>query len=69
MAKTKSRKAREHAKRNTGRDATLFRGMTDFETYERKTKTKRDQLNSAERKHKKRFQNGDYTDGIAFLIA
>jgi hypothetical protein len=69
MAKTKSRKLREHILRNCGRDVTQFRGGNDFSTHIRKSKTKREKLNSAESKYKKQFLRGDKTNGIAFLFA
>ena len=69
MAKTKSRKQRDHMLRNSGRDVTLFRSGSEFSTHERKTKTKREKLNSKESKYKKQFLKGEQPNGIAFLIA
>lgn len=69
MAKTKSRKLREHILRNSGRDVTKFRGENDFSTHVRKSKTKHEKLKSVECKYKKQFLRGDKTNGIAFLFA
>jgi len=69
MAKTKSRKLREHVLRNSGRDVTLMRSENNFSTHVRKTKTKREKLNSKEHKYKKQFLQGDKPNGIAFLFA
>lgn len=68
MAKTKSRKIREQMLRNSGKDVTLSRGGNDFSTHVRKTKTKRERLESAENKYKRQFRRGDQPDGIAFLF-
>lgn len=51
MAKTKSRKLREHILRNSGRDVTHFRGENNFSTHVRKSKTKLEKLYSAESKY------------------
>ncbi|WP_075619397.1 hypothetical protein [Paenisporosarcina indica] len=69
MAKTQSRKQREHLFRNSGRDVTQFRGENDFSTHVRKTKTKQEKLNSKESKYKKQFRRGEQPNGIAFLFA
>lgn len=53
MAKSKTKKMREHLKRNGMRDAVLSRGTApSFSTHERVTKTKKDRLERI--KHKKR---------------
>ena len=69
MAKTKSRKQRDHVLRNSGRDVTLFRNNNEFSTHERKTKTKREKLDKKVRKYKQQFLKGEQTNGIAFLFA
>jgi len=69
MAKTNSRKKRDQLLRNSGRDVTLFRNGNEFSTHERKTKTKREKLNSRDSKYKKQFLKGEQPNGIAFLIA
>jgi len=68
MAKSRSRKQREHVLRNLGRDVTLFRGENDFSTHVRKTKTKQEKLSNRENKYKKQFRSGDQPNGIAFLF-
>lgn len=53
MAKSKTKKMREHLRRNGMRDAVLSRGTAPpFSTHERVTKTKKDRLERI--KHKKR---------------
>ncbi|MEC3659408.1 hypothetical protein ABEY13_12390 [Bacillus velezensis] len=53
MAKSKTKKMREHLRRNGMRDAVLSRGTApSFSTHERVTKTKKDRLERI--KHKKR---------------
>jgi len=55
MAKTKSRKQRDHVLRNSGRDVTLFRNGNEFSTHERKTKTKLEKMDNKVHKYKQQF--------------
>ncbi|WP_317986223.1 hypothetical protein [Bacillus sp. KS1] len=67
MAKSKTKKMREHLKRNGMRDAVLSRGTApSFSTHERVTKTKKDRLERI--KHKKRNPYDHRSDdGGSFL--
>ncbi|QPQ05833.1 hypothetical protein I5R48_12685 [Bacillus velezensis] len=67
MAKSKTKKMREHLRRNGMRDAVLSRGTAPpFSTHERVTKTKKDRLERI--KHKKRNPYDHRSDdGGSFL--
>ena len=69
MTKSKARKRRDHRNRNLGRGVTLITSEIEISTHVRKTKTKREKLNSTETKYRKQFHRGDESDGIAFLFA
>ncbi|MCR4385420.1 MULTISPECIES: hypothetical protein [Bacillus amyloliquefaciens group] len=68
MAKSKTKKMREHLKRNGMRDAVLSRGTApSFSTHERVTKTKKDRLERI--KHKKRnLYDHRSDDGGSFFM-
>lgn len=66
MAKSNASKKRAHQLRNTGRDASEFRGEHVMSTHVRKTKSKQEQLYMASQKHKKQFRGGYEPYGIAF---
>ncbi|WP_394188148.1 hypothetical protein [Paenisporosarcina quisquiliarum] len=66
MAKSNASKKRAHQLRNTGRDASEFRGQHVMSTHVRKTKSKQEQLYMKAQKHKKQFRGGYEPYGIAF---
>ena len=66
MAKSNASKKRAHQLRNTGRDASEFRGQHVMSTHVRKTKSKKEQLDMTAQKHKKQFRGGYEPYGIAF---
>ena len=66
MAKSRASKKRAHQLRNTGRNASEFRGEHVMSTYVRKTKSKQEKLYTTMQKHKKQFHGGYEPNGIAF---
>jgi len=68
MAKTRSRKQREHVLRNLGRDVTQFRGENGFSTHVRKTKTKQEKIISKDNKYKKQFRSGENPMELLFYL-
>jgi len=65
MAKSRASKKRAHQLRNTGRNASEFRGEHVMSTHVRKTKSKHEKLYMTMQKHKKQLHGGYEPIGIA----
>ncbi len=69
MANSKAKKKRLKQLREHGKDVTIQRGMVQFSTHERITKTKLEASNKQYKKHKRHSQDHDFrSPGNAFYF-
>ncbi|WP_332645655.1 hypothetical protein [Lysinibacillus sp. 54212] len=57
MSNSDAKKKRMKLLRNQQKDVTIQRGVADFSTHERKTKTKRESMDKEIKKYKKDVRN------------